>query len=88
MMSKRNTDTNTNQETGDNMIDFERTSIGRAAHRMKLKDALFTLVDNDIENMDTTSNRTATRKEIELLQAMMRVNKYIRSNPNNNGDKV
>ena len=69
------------------MIDFERTSIGRAAHRMKLKDALTTLMDNVIENMDTSS-RSATRKEIELLQAMMRVNKYIRSNPNNNGDKV
>jgi len=66
------------------MIDFERTSIGRAAHRMKLKDALTTLMDNVIENMDTSS-RSATRKEIELLQAMMRVNKFIRSNPSNNG---
>ena len=71
------------------MIDFERTSIGRAAYRMKLKDALTTLMDNVIENMNSShryhSSDPATRKEIELLQAMMRVNKYIRSNPSNNG---
>ncbi len=68
------------------MIDFERTSIGRAAHRMKLKDALFVLMDEVMEHMDN-SGRPATQKEIELLQAMMRVNKFIRSNPSNDVGK-
>ena len=68
------------------MIDFERTSIGRAAYRMKLKDALFILMDEVMEHMDN-SGRSATQKEIELLQAMMRVNKFIRSNPSNDVGK-
>ncbi len=69
------------------MIDLEHTSIGREAHKMKLTDALNILMYHAIGDVDN-SGRSSTRQEIKLVQSMLRVNKYIRSNPSNRKRKL
>tara|TARA_Y100000294_G_scaffold145498_1_gene140736 strand:+ start:361 stop:687 length:327 start_codon:yes stop_codon:yes gene_type:complete len=85
------------------MIDLEHTSIGREAHKMKLTDALNRLMDHAIGGVNI-SGRPSTRnevkvfnyegvrysleQEIKLMQSMLRVNKFIRSNPSNRKRKL
>jgi hypothetical protein len=67
------------------LVDLEHTSIGREAYKMKLTDALNILMDHALGDVDNifNSGRSSTRQEIKLVQSMLRVNRYIRSNPSN-----
>ena len=60
------------------MIDLEKTSLGRKAKTITLKQALNTLTDNIVDNLSKDENRSVTPKEVELMIAMMRVNSFIR----------
>tara|TARA_R110000823_G_scaffold40711_1_gene107619 strand:+ start:609 stop:800 length:192 start_codon:yes stop_codon:yes gene_type:complete len=60
------------------MIDLEKTSLGRKAKTITLKDALNTLTDNIVDNLSKDENRSVTPQEVELIIAMMRVNSFIR----------
>ena len=60
------------------MIDLEKTSLGRKAKTITLKQALNTLTDNIVDNLSKDENRSVTPKEVELMVAMMRVNSFIR----------
>ena len=60
------------------MIDLEKTSLGRQAKTITLKQALNTLTDNIVDNLSKDENRSVTPKEVELIIAMMRVNSFIR----------
>ena len=60
------------------MIDLEKTSLGRKAKTITLKDALNTLTEHITDNLSKDENRSVTHKEVELMIAMMRVNSFIR----------
>tara|TARA_R110000824_G_scaffold140682_3_gene306864 strand:- start:514 stop:705 length:192 start_codon:yes stop_codon:yes gene_type:complete len=60
------------------MIDLEKTSLGRKAKTITLKQALNTLTDNIVDNLSKDENRSVTPQEVELIIAMMRVNSFIR----------
>jgi len=65
-------------------IDLEQTSIGRASKLLTLREALETLMDNVIENMDQSTGRSVSPEEVNLIKCMMRVNritKIAESNP-------
>ena len=59
-------------------IDLEKTSIGRASKLLTLREALETLMDNVIENMDQSTGRSVSPEEVNLIKCMMRVNRFIR----------
>ena len=60
------------------MIELEKTSLGRKAKTITLKDALNTLTEHITDNFSKDENRRVTPKEVELIIAMMRVNSFIR----------
>ena len=60
------------------MIDLEKTSLGRKAKTITLKDALNTITEHITDNISKDKDRSATPQEVELIIAMMRVNSFIR----------
>ena len=60
------------------MINLEKTSLGRKAKTISLKQALNTITDNIVENLSKDTDRSATPKDVDLVIAMMRVNSFIR----------
>ena len=60
------------------MIDLEKTSLGRKAKTITLKEALNTLTEHIVDNLSKDENRSVTPKEAELMIAMLRINSFIR----------
>ena len=60
------------------MIDLEKTSLGRKAKTITLKDALNTLTEHITDNFSKDKDRSVTPQEVDLIIAMMRVNSFIR----------
>ena len=60
------------------MIDLEKTSLGRKAKTITLKDALNTLTEHITDNFSKDKDISVTPKKVELIVAMMRINSFIR----------
>jgi hypothetical protein len=60
------------------MIDLEKTSLGRKAKTITLKEALNIITEHITDNFSKDIDRSATAQEVEVIIAMMRVNSFIR----------